>query len=261
MRTQNTALCGRALVFSDPHGKRRRMETVTFEGKTYEIDDQGFLQDWRVWDERFAEGGAPRAGITDGLTEEHWRVIRHIRAQFQKTGECPLVFATCRELGLRLKELEALFPKGYLRGACRLAGISYRDRFVDYFGEPSRIGVPMPGGVPVVVAPLSPVHPFVPTFGKVYRIDVLGFLVDPADWDPEYAAHRAREMNIPRLSEQHWQILDYLRKTFEATGSVPTVIQCCKDNDLELEELEDLFPKGYHRCAVKLAGLCVRPGR
>ena len=237
------------------------MDTVTFEDKAYEIDDQGFIQDWRVWDEGFAEGAAPRAGIIDGLTEEHWRVIRHIRAQFQETGECPLVFATCRELGLRLKELEALFPKGYLRGACRLAGISYRDRFVDYFGEPSMIGAPMPGGAPGEMEPLSSAHSFVPTFGKVYRIDVLGFLVDPADWDPEYAAHRARDMGLQRLSEQHLQVLDYLRQAFEATGSVPTVIQCCKDNDLELEELEGLFPKGYHRGAVKLAGLCVRAGK
>lgn len=237
------------------------MDTVTFEGRSYRIDDQGFLLDSGDWDERFAEEAAPRAGITHGLTEEHWRVIRHIRAQFKETGECPLVFATCRELGLRLKELETLFPKGYLRGACRLAGITYRDRFVDYFGEPSRLGATKPGRVPVVVEPSSPTHSSVPTVGKVYRIDAMGFLVDPADWDPEYAAHRAREMNLPKLSEQHWKILDYLRRSFKATGLVPTVIQCCRDNNLELEELEDLFPNGYHRCAVKLAGLCVRPGR
>ena len=66
------------------------MKTGTREGNSYEIDDQGFLQDWRDWDERFAEEAAPRAGITDGLTEEHWRVIWHIRAQFQETRECPL---------------------------------------------------------------------------------------------------------------------------------------------------------------------------
>ena len=36
---------------------------------------------------------------------------------------------------------------------------------------------------------------------------------------------------------------------------VPTVYEACADNGLELEDLEQLFSDGYHRGAVKLAGL------
>ena len=235
------------------------METLTFRGKSYRIDDHGFLQDWREWDEGFAEGAAPEAGVGGGLTEKHWEVLRFIRAKFQETGVCPLVYNTCRSLGLRLRDLETLFPRGYLRGACRLAGITYRDRFVDYFGEravPTPVLEQEPGtvGVPVRVPSAAALR------GKVYRVDAWGFLVDPTEWDALYASNKAREMKLPGLSEKHWRVLDYLRTQFEETGTVPTVIQCCHANGLELEELEELFPDGYHRGAVKLAGLCVRSG-
>ena len=39
------------------------MKPVTFRGKTYEMDDQGFLADWREWDEAFAEGISEMAGV------------------------------------------------------------------------------------------------------------------------------------------------------------------------------------------------------
>lgn len=236
------------------------METFRYRGKSYQIDDQGFLDDWRDWDEDFADGFASEAGVTGGLTKEHWEVIRFIRRRFRETGECPLVFVTCRSLGLRLKGLEALFPRGYLRGACKLAGLSYRDRFVDYFGEAAAKPVRglekevpyLEGAEPVRAGPSGR--------GKVYRVDAWGFLVDPAEWDALYASNKAREIQLPALSERHWRILDYLRKTFEESGIVPTVMECCRANELELEELEELFPCGYHRGAVKIAGLCVRPG-
>jgi TusE/DsrC/DsvC family sulfur relay protein len=236
------------------------MEKLIFRGRSYRIDDQGFLQDWQDWDEGFAEGGAPGVGISGGLTEQHWEVIRHIRARFKETGECPLVFSACRALGLRLRDLERLFPKGYLRGACKLAGITYRDRFVNYFGEPSSAPAPVAEGEEPVAERPTPTPPEAPLRGRVYRVDAWGFLVDPAEWDALYASNKAREMKLPGLSEKHWRVLDYLRTTFDENGTVPTVIECCKANGLELEELEALFPDGYHRGAVKIAGLCVRPG-
>jgi tRNA 2-thiouridine synthesizing protein E len=221
------------------------MDAIAFDGKSYEIDRQGFLEKSEDWDESFAEGTAPFVGIRGGLTEQHWEVIRFIRNQFKETGDCPLVYSTCRAFGLRLREMEALFPAGYLRGACRLAGITYRDRFVDFFG-----------GLPHRVRGEEPLSE------KAYRVDVFGFLIDPSDWDESYAENKAREMKVPGgLSEKHLQILRQLRERFQETGVVPTVIECCKENGIELDALEALFPDGYHRGAVKLAGLCVRPER
>jgi tRNA 2-thiouridine synthesizing protein E len=60
------------------------------------------------------------------------------------------------------------------------------------------------------------------------------------------------------LSESHWNIIHFLRDRFVKNGTVPTVYETCGDNGIDLEELERLFPDGYHRGAVKIAGLRVR---
>ena len=92
--------------------------------------------------------------------------------------------------------------------------------------------------------------------------DDQGFLQDWRDWDEEYAADKAREMKLSGgLMVEHLRILRYLQSRFQGTGVVPTVIECCKANGLELEELEALSPDGYHRGSVKIAGLCVQPGK
>ena len=74
------------------------------------------------------------------------------------------------------------------------------------------------------------------------------------------AGHRAFEMKIPggKLSKQHRQVTRFLRRTFYKTGKVPTAAETCEANDLEIRELEALFPDGCHRGAVKIPGLRVR---
>jgi tRNA 2-thiouridine synthesizing protein E len=64
-------------------------------------------------------------------------------------------------------------------------------------------------------------------------------------------------MTLSELTPNHWRVIRYLRQHYDERHEVPTVFQACEDNGLELEELERLFPGGYHRGAVKLAGLHV----
>ncbi|MBW2526362.1 MAG: TusE/DsrC/DsvC family sulfur relay protein [Deltaproteobacteria bacterium] len=84
-----------------------------------------------------------------------------------------------------------------------------------------------------------------------------GFLVDPEEWDPELAMLRARGMKLIGLSERHWQVIHFLRSWYAEHGVVPTVCQTCRAQGTDLDRLEELFPDGYHRGAVKLAGLRV----
>jgi tRNA 2-thiouridine synthesizing protein E len=51
---------------------------------------------------------------------------------------------------------------------------------------------------------------------------------------------------------------EFLRQRFATNNIVPTVYETCEANHIELEELQRLFPDGYHRGAVKLGGLRVR---
>jgi tRNA 2-thiouridine synthesizing protein E len=58
-----------------------------------------------------------------------------------------------------------------------------------------------------------------------------------------------------KLTDRHWKIIKYLRDRFQKTQEVPTIYETCEANQITIEELEYLFPDGYHRGAVKLAGL------
>lgn len=216
------------------------MSTVTFADRTYEVDAEGFLLDFNQWDENFARSMAPKAGIISGLSDDHWRIIRFVRDYFKATGKCPLVYETTRTNRLHLKELQALFPAGYLRGACKLAGITYREGYleqswVEGLAEQVATGVQE----------------------QTYQVNVRGFLVNPFDWDKRFALYKAWEMKMPKLTEKHWKVIEFLRNRFEKNNIVPTVYETCEANGIDIDELQKLFPDGYHRGAVKIAGLRV----
>lgn len=217
------------------------MDTVKFGDKTYQVETQyEFILDFSEWDENFARGMAPRCGIVSGLSENHWKIIYFIRDFQKNTGKCPLVYETCRMNRLSLQELKKLFPSGYLRGACRLAGVTYKQGYleqswVEDLAERATNQAP----------------------GKTYEIDVRGFLVNSDQWDRRFAIHRATELKIPRLTDKHWQVINFLRERFEKDNIVPTVYETCEALGIEIDQLEMLFPTGYNRGAVKISGLRV----
>ena len=98
-----------------------------------------------------------------------------------------------------------------------------------------------------------------PSPEKTYQVDVRGFLVHPEQWDEQFAVNRAHELKMPELlTDDHWKIIYYLRAGNEKDKVVPTVYETCEDNGIDSYELERMFPDGYHRGAVKIAGLRVR---
>ncbi len=218
------------------------MSALGFGDKTYRLDTQDFLLDFNEWDENFARGMAPKVGIISGLSEDHWKIIHFIRDAFKKTGKCPLVYETCRVNRLHLQELKKLFPAGYLRGACKLAGVTYKEGYIEQSWA-EELAERVTTGAPEE---------------KTYTVDIRGFLVNPYEWDERYTRFKAHEMKMPELTDRHWQIIRFLRESFEKNNMVPTIYETCETNGIELDELEKLFPDGYHRGAVKVAGLRVR---
>jgi len=223
------------------------MATLDYKGKSYELDSNFFLKDFKVWDEDFAKGMAKRLLMREDLTKEQWDVINFIRNTYKSTGRCPNIYETCRMCGLRLEEVRMHFPTGYLRGACRLAGITFKEGYV---GQTHTDWPPYTTTEDINVTSAD----------KTYLMDVRGFLVNPDDWDEYYAIYRAFDMKIPggKLTDKHWQIIKFLRESYEKNKEVPTVYETCEQNKMDLGELERLFPDGYHRGAVKIAGLRVR---
>jgi len=215
------------------------MKNLVFNNKEYKVDVMGFLLNPYDWDENFAEGVSAMLEIPDGLTEDHWKIIHYIRTTYENTKSCPLIYDICKDNNLTLKEFKCLFPTGNQRGACKIAGISFRKEYIKpyFFMEDIKE------------------HELYDD-SKTYRIDGYGFLVQSDEWDEVFAINKSIELKMPeRLTEKHWKIIYYLREKFDKTNNIPTIFDTCEDNNIELDELEKLFPDGYHRGAVKIAGL------
>lgn len=209
---------------------------MTFgEGKTYTLDQYGFLDPPEQWDEDFANGMARLQGVYGGLTEEHWDFISYIRKKFLTEKTLPLLVVACAENGLRLDKLKSLFPTGYFRGACRIAGLSYKflcEVNIWHTYETSR------------------------RLGSEHRITPQGFLEDFSQWSERFAEFASRELRLPQgLTPKHWEVIHFLRNYYEATNNIPTVYEVCEAHDLDLDAFRELFPEGYRRGACRIAGL------
>lgn len=209
--------------------------TIRFGEKEYTLDKQGFLYPPNQWDEAFAEGMASRLGIYGGMTDEHWAFIRYLRRKFLEEKSVPLVVYACADNNLRLSRLAFLFPTGYHRGACKIAGINYQFMF--------------------------DCNPWITyesysVLKSEYTLTDAGFLESFDQWDERFAQVTASECQLHQgLTEKHWRIVRYLRDYYASTMNIPTVFEACKENGIELGELRDLFPGGYRRGACRIAGL------
>lgn len=98
------------------------MPTYEVDGRAYDVDEDGFLQEPERWNDDVAIDFARTEGI-DALTDEHWKVIRYIRDYYLQFGIAPMVRKLCKETGHKLSEVYQLFPSGPAKGACKLAGL------------------------------------------------------------------------------------------------------------------------------------------
>ncbi len=211
-------------------------KTVTFGGgMAYALDEHGFLADPEQWDEEFAGGAARQQGIYDGLTKEHWDFIHYIRQKASTEKALPLLVVACAENGLRLDRLKSLFPTGYFRGACRIAGLSYK-----------------------FLCDVNIWHTYetAPRLKPEFKVTAQGFLEDFSQWNEHFAEFVSGEWNLPQgLTSTHWEIIRFLRDYYEAKHNIPTLYEVCEAHHLDLDGFRELFPEGYRRSACRAAGL------
>jgi TusE/DsrC/DsvC family sulfur relay protein len=91
--------------------------------------------------------------------------------------------------------------------------------------------------------------------GTPIELDAEGFFQRPEQWTREMAPEIARANGIEPLTERHWQVIDYMRKTYLETGSGPTIRALGKASGVPIKELYQLFPKGPAKLAAKVAGI------
>jgi tRNA 2-thiouridine synthesizing protein E len=89
--------------------------------------------------------------------------------------------------------------------------------------------------------------------GKDFLFTETGFLTNPGDWSNQLASAIANKCKLT-LTPRHWDVIQYLRTRFEASGEIPLLRHLCKDLQLSLPSLYFLFPEG-RRQACRIAGL------
>jgi tRNA 2-thiouridine synthesizing protein E len=103
------------------------MGTVTAKGTTIELNEEGFLVDPAQWNDEVARALALQEEGLAELSDQHWSVIRFIRAHYLENDGAPMVRQVCKGAGVPLKQIYELFPGGPARGACKLAGLPKPD--------------------------------------------------------------------------------------------------------------------------------------
>lgn len=98
------------------------MTIRTLVNKELEFDADGFLAHAADWNEDVAEQLAHDVGI-DALTEDHWKVIRFTRADFEARGEPPTLRRITVVGGVPTKDLYQLFPKKPAKKVAYVAGL------------------------------------------------------------------------------------------------------------------------------------------
>lgn len=103
------------------------MATIQVDGRTIELNEEGFLADPAGWDRAIAAALARQEEGLQELTPEHWAVIEIIRNHYIETSLAPMVRKICQATGFTLKRIYELFPSGPAKGACKLAGLPKPD--------------------------------------------------------------------------------------------------------------------------------------
>jgi TusE/DsrC/DsvC family sulfur relay protein len=101
---------------------------IEFDGKTFETDEEGYLEDLSEWNSDLADIMAKADGCD--MTENHWEVVNFLREYYDEYQIAPAVRVLTKAIGKRLgkekgnsKYLYELFPYGPAKQACKYAGL------------------------------------------------------------------------------------------------------------------------------------------
>jgi tRNA 2-thiouridine synthesizing protein E len=97
--------------------------------------------------------------------------------------------------------------------------------------------------------------------GKSIETDEEGYILNLGDWNEEIAGELAKEEGID-MSENHWEVVNFLREYYDEYQIAPAVRVLTKAIGKKLgadkgnsKYLYELFPYGPAKQACKIAGL------
>ena len=230
----------------------------TAENLNFETLSDGRLANLNDWTEGAATELASRDSIT--LTDDHWLVINTMRDYYKEFNVSPVNKLLKRELRKRSNSeqftddyLNQLFPNGVLLQASKIAGIPRP--YLDAELEKSTYQAKAAKSDAIQAKKSFEFE------GKTYEVTTHGNLVDLHKWNSHLANHMAQEEGI-ELSEDHWEVIEFLREFYFTYGISPMVKIIMKHIEEDIgkeksnrEYLYNLFPKGPARQGSRIAGL------
>jgi len=98
------------------------MATIEHNGKSFEVDEDGFMLNSDEWNLDWVDYVKSVEGISE-MTDEHQKVIDALQEYYKKNGIAPMVRILSKTTGFPLKRIYELFPSGPGKGACKMAGL------------------------------------------------------------------------------------------------------------------------------------------
>ena len=104
------------------------MPTVELNGRTYVVDEDGFLDDPTIWNEQVAADLATTEDIAT-LSEDQWKLVNYIHNYYLEFRTAPMIRKLCKDNGFKLNQVYEMFPirprEGRLqgRGAAQADGL------------------------------------------------------------------------------------------------------------------------------------------
>ncbi len=76
------------------------MPTIKYQGRTIDVDAEGYLVNFDDWNEKVACALADREGVSKQcpLTEEKMDILRFIREYYKKYNSVPVVRSVCKNV-------------------------------------------------------------------------------------------------------------------------------------------------------------------
>ena len=102
--------------------------TMSTNGRSFEVDESGYLVDIHDWNRDIAIYLAATEGIA--LSDQHWEVVNFLRDYYKKYRIAPMIKILVRAVEKTFgpekgnsKYLYELLPNGPAKQACRIAGL------------------------------------------------------------------------------------------------------------------------------------------
>lgn len=97
------------------------MTVVSLGDTRIHVDSEGFLTEYGEWTEELAVRLAAQIGIE--LTDEHWKAIHFLRADYPVHGETATLRRVSTLAGIPIRQLFVLFPSKPAKKLAYVAGL------------------------------------------------------------------------------------------------------------------------------------------